>query len=167
MTGTNLQRIGQVEMLALDSWVTCTCVLHSPITLDSFPVLVRLFWSIVCAILQGTRKQGRLGSAGMENCLLGVHLSRSFLVKFVSLLLAFHLLGPTTFWVRPPVLSICVAFFVHLSTCASKCYLPLAGKGQRDAWASKGRQGLWWACMLSNAVRNRVYVWQNQYNIIK
>ena len=154
-------------MLTLDSWVTCTCVLHSPITLDSVPVPVRLFWSIVCAILQGTRKQGRLGSADVENCLLGVHLSRSFLVKFVSLLLAFHPLGPTTFWARPPVLSICVAFNVYLSTCASKWYLPLAGKGQRDARASKGPQGLWWACVWSSAVRIRVYVWQNQYHIVK
>ena len=135
--------------------------------LGQLPRPVRLFWSIVCATLQGTRKQGRLGSADLENCLLGVHLSRSFLVIFVSLLLAFHPLGPTTFWMRPPVLSICVAFDVHLSTCASKCYLPLAGKGQRDARASIGPQGLWWACVWSNAVRIRVYVWKNRYNIVK
>ena len=111
--------------------------------LGQLPRPVRLLWSIVCATLQGTRKQGRLGSADLENCLLGVHLSRSYLVKFVSLLLAYHPLGPTTFWVRPPVLSICVAFNVHLSTCASKYYLPLTGKVQRDARAPKGPQGLW------------------------
>ena len=69
--------------------------------------------------------------------LFGVHLSRSFLANVVSLLLAYHPLGPTTFWVRPPVLSICVGLCVQLSTCVPKCYLHVAGKGQRYARTSK------------------------------
>ena len=70
--------------------MTCACVLHSSITLDSFTVPVTLARSIACAFFQGTRKQGRLGSADLENCFLSVHLSRSLLVSVVSLLLAYH-----------------------------------------------------------------------------
>ena len=114
LTGTDLQRMGQVGNARpgqLSDRHLRSAFSHH---LGQLPRPVRLLWSIVCATLQGTRKQGRLGSADLENCLLGVHLSRSYLVKFVSLLLAYHPLGPTTFWVRPPVLSICV---VSMRTC--------------------------------------------------
>ena len=102
-----------LEVLAMNSCITCACLLHSPITLDSFTVPVTLAWSIACAFLQGTRKQGPLSSADLKNCFLGVHLSRSSLVNVVPLLLAYHPLQPTAFWRRPPVLPICVAFCVH------------------------------------------------------
>lgn len=81
--------------------MSCACVLHSPITLDSFTVPVTLAGSIVCAFPQGTRKQGALASADVENRFLRVHLSRSFLVNGVALLLAHQPSGPTTLRVRP------------------------------------------------------------------
>ena len=77
--------------------MTYTCILHSPIILDSFTVLVMLAWSIACAFLQGTRKQGLLGSTDLENPFLIMHLSRSFFANVVPLLLAYHPLEPKTF----------------------------------------------------------------------
>ena len=81
------QRAG-LEALLMNSCMTCACILHSPITLDRGTVQVTLAWSIACAFLQGTRKQGPLGSADLENLFLSVHLSRSFLVNVVPLSLA-------------------------------------------------------------------------------
>ena len=98
----------QSAVLAMNS---CSSVLHSPITLNSFTVPVSMLaCSIAYAFLQETRKQGTLGSADLENRFIGVHLPRWFLVNDVPLLLAYYPLQPTTFWVRPPVLPICVAF---------------------------------------------------------
>ena len=131
----------QPAVLAMNS---CSSVLHSPITLNSFTVPVSMLaCSIAYAFLQGTRKQGILGSADLENRFISVHLPRWFLVNDVPLLLAYYPLQPTTFWVRPPVLPICVAFCVHLYTCVPKCYLRVAGEGQRDTWASKSPKRLW------------------------
>ena len=106
-----------LEVLAMNSCITCVCLLHSPITLGSFTVPVTLAWSIACAFPQGTRKQGPLSSADLKHCFLGVHLSRSFLVNVVPFLLAYPPLQPTTFWMRPPVLPICVAFCVYHFLC--------------------------------------------------
>ena len=104
--------------LAMNSFMTRACVLHYPITLDSFTVPVSMLaWSIACAFLQGTRKQGPLGSADVENRFLSVHLPRSFLVNVVALLLAYYPLWSTTLWVKPSVLPICVAFCAPVYLC--------------------------------------------------
>ena len=129
--------------LTMNSCMTCGCVLHSLLTLDSFTVPVSMLaWSIACAFFQGTRKRGPLDSADLENRFLSVHLPRSFLVNVVAFLLAYHPLWPTTLWVKPSVLPISVAFCA-LYTCAPKCYLRVAGKGQRDVWVSKSPKRLW------------------------
>ena len=85
---------------------------------------------IHCLCMPGDQKTRTCELFWVGELLFSVHLSRSFLVNLVSLLLAYHPLGPTTFWVRPPVLSICVALCVQLSTCVPKCYLHVAGKAK-------------------------------------